>query len=424
MSTRHVALCTLLLAGCAPRSAPVAAGPVGVSGGAALVLPTTRDPHSVGTIVMLDVTFPEAGTRVGAQLAGAQYSQRVGDLRLTEAVRQRWAREARETGEAVLRGAGFAVRSLGTPSSDAQSVEGVRFGIAGLVVALQLDVMGRTEPVRIVANATVNWELQDFAAGRALLGRSLSGTATVSDSVEAAASLAVRHSFEALLADSSFLQALGTPRSSVEMIPAGGGFVRPIPGQHDTIVLTADDFDPSQDPEPVVRVAAAVVALRASNGTTTTGFLISRDGLTVTSGRITRGDGRRVTARFPSGVERSARVVRSGHRLALVQVSCPDPCRTVEPAPAAWPTKGRRVLAVGAPFQDGESYQVGRGKDSGACGLFSGPLHEMDLGAGMLGGEPVAHEGDGTVFAVMTLPGCALRLDAALRALGVVVQGP
>ena len=117
-------------------------------------------------------------------------------------------------------------------------------------------------------------------------------------------------------------------------------------------------------------------------------------------------------------------MVRSGHRLALVQVSCPDPCRTVVPALAAWPTKGHGVMAVGAPFEDGESYQVGRGRDSGACGLFSGPLHEMDLGVGMLGGEPVAHEGDGSVFAVMTLPGCALRLDAALRALGVVVQGP
>ena len=96
MSTRHVALCILLLPGCAPRSAPVAASPAGARSEAA-ELPSMRDPRSVGTIVMLDVTFPEAGTRVGTQLAGLQYNQRVGDLRVTDAVRYRWTREARES---------------------------------------------------------------------------------------------------------------------------------------------------------------------------------------------------------------------------------------------------------------------------------------------------------------------------------------
>ena len=421
MSTRPVALCILFVAGCAPKPAPVSVRPDAAASVTAEA-PTARDPRSVGTIVMLDVTFPEAGTRIGSAMAGAQFNQRVGELRVTESVRSRWSREARETGEAVLRGAGFAVQSLGGPTSDALSAPGVRFGIAGLVVSLQLDAMGRTEPLRIVANATVSWELQDFAAGRALLGRSLSGTAVLSDSIEAAASLAVRHSFEALLADSAFLLALATPRGAVEAAPAGGGYIHALPGPHDTIVLTADDLHPSLDPEPVTRLAAAVVALRSVNGTVTTGFLISRDGLTITSSRISHGG--QVLARFPSGVQRPARVVRKGRRLALVQVSCPDPCRTVTLAPAAWPARGHGVMAVGAPFQDGESIQVARGKDSGGCGLFSGPLHEMDLNFGMLGGEPVAHEDDGGVFAVMTLPGCALRLDAALRALGVVVQGP
>ena len=422
MSTRVVTLCTLLVAGCAPRAAQVAAPAVAARADTAADRPTTRDPRSVGTIVMLEVTFPEAGTRIGSAMAGAQFNQRVGELRVTESVRGRWAREARETGEALLRGAGFVVRSLGGPPSDALSAAGVRVGIAGLVTALQLDATGRTEPLRIEANATVSWELQDFAAGRALLGRSLSGTAVVSDSVEAAASLAVRHAFEALLADSAFQRALGTPRGEVEAAPPGGGYVRALPGPHDTIVLTPDDLHPSLDAEPVTRLAAAVVALRAMNGNVTTGFLISSDGLTITSSRIAHGG--QVLARFPSGVQRPARVVRKGHRLALVQVSCPDPCRTVTPAPAAWPARGHGVMAVGAPFQDGESIQVARGKDSGGCGLFSGPLHEMDLNLGMLGGEPVAREEDGGVFAVMTLPGCALRLDAALRALGVEVRRP
>lgn len=412
------------LAGCAAAGrAP--AGPARPARAAAQLDPSgATDPRNVGTLAILDVTLPEAGEAIGEQFAGMQFAQRIGRLHMNDGQRRAWTAAARRDADSVLRVAGYPVRTIAAATSDAERAEGIRFGLSATVERLALRTAGRGSPMRVDATATVNWELLDFPSGRTAFGRRLEGTARTTDSLDVAAVLAIRRSFEALLADSLFRDALRNTEPQADTETFRGGYVRSLPGPMDAVVVRPEDVNVVPVGDPVVRVAAAAIMLRARDGVMATGFVITRDGLAITSSSVVHAGENRLWARFPNGVRRSARIVRERGRFALVQVACAEPCRTVDLNVEPWPTRGTPLVAVGAPFGDDEAFVTATGTESGACGWFSGGVRRLDLVGLTLGGEPVARADDGTVVGVVTREGCAMRLAEALRTLNVRLEAP
>ena len=414
------------LVGCAAPG-PVPPLPVRAPGAPLQLDPSgATDPRNVGTIAVLEIVMPEPGAAIGEQFGGTQFAQRIGRLHMTEMAQRRWAALARADADSLLRDIGYPVRSVSAPSSDAERAEGIRFALSANVQQLAVRTAGRTGPLRVEATATVGWELLDLAAGRVVYGRQTEGQARTTDSVDAAALRAVRQAFVTLLADTTFQRVLRTPRGDVaDAAVFGGAYARHLPGPLDTVVLRPEDGNVVPADEASVRTAAAVVGLRAPDGTMATGFVVSRDGLAVTASFIVRRGENQIWARFPNGIQRRARIVRRHGRLALVQVACADPCRTVDLSLGPWPADGTPLVAVGAPFSDADAFVMAAGVSRGGCGLFSGAVRGLDLNGETLGGEPVARRDDGTVVGVVTRPGCATPLGNALRTLGIRLEpGP
>ena len=380
-------------------------------------------PEAVGMIAVLNVELPEGGV-IGGHFDGVQFQRRVSDLTMTEGLRRALMQRARFAADTVLQQHGYAVRSSGAPTSDASRLDGVRFALTASVGDVRVRSEGSTPPLRVQASADVTWELIDLAAGAPVFGTRQSAFGRTDDSIEIAIVQAIGRSLAQLLADSAFRAALSAPR------PAGlerlHGFES---GRRDRIepdqflVLRPEDRNQSSSPHPVDRVAAGTVAL-SNRRDMVSAFLISRDGLALSVSWIGRRHAR-LTARFPNGVERPARLLRERGSFALFEVSCPDPCQTVDLVDEDWTSERDSLFTLGAPWRTGESWFISRGEGGGRCGLFGGRSRSLGLDDNIeVRGQPVARP-DGRVFAIGLQAGreaCAVSLREVLRELRIEIQ--
>lgn len=402
----------LLAAACAGRfsparaAAPLSDAPVGPS--------VPLAPEAVPRLMILEVTLPPAGQSVGAHLEGALYAQRAGTIELTDGRRLHWSRSIRAAGDSVLRAAGFDVRSLGAPTSDAEPMHDVRFALSADVGELTVTTTGRVAPILVTARAEATWELLDLAAGGVILAVRTSGSARLTDSVDQAAVLAVRRSLESLVADTSFRRALSTPepRSMGDVVFAPS-WARRLPGPLDTLWIGNADLNVADETDAVQLVAHAVFAVHGSSSQIANGFMITRDGLALSADVPVRE--RRLWARFHDGVDRPVRILRSQDGVALLEVSCGGPCKTVPWSGTATPRDQDRVFTLGGPRYEGDAMYLATGRLGGSDGT------ELRISGDLAGGEPVALREDGTVISLSSR-GRAVPLAEALRLLGVALR--
>src|SRR5258707_11033811 len=104
-------------------------------------------PEAVPALMLLDVSLPPAGRAMGSHLEGALYAQRAGSIELTDGRRLSWSRAIRAAGDSLLRAAGYTVRTLGGPTSDAESMREIRFGLSVDVGELAVTTTGRVAPI-------------------------------------------------------------------------------------------------------------------------------------------------------------------------------------------------------------------------------------------------------------------------------------
>jgi hypothetical protein len=128
------------------------------------------------------------------------------------------------------------------------------------------------------------------------------------------------------------------------------------------IALTPQDLNPSPAQDVFERVAEAVVSIRGESGSGTA-FIITRDGLAITNHHVIVGQ-TRLQAVLRSGHVAPIRVLRSDANadVALLQIRCQEPCRTVEINPSP-PRVGTDVYAIGNPV--GLDHTLTRGVISG-----------------------------------------------------------
>ncbi|MFI5207059.1 MAG: hypothetical protein ACHQX4_03485 [Gemmatimonadales bacterium] len=405
----------LIAAACAghlapPPSASSPASDAPAAAGAPLA------PDAVPALMILDVTLPPAGRSVGSHLEGALYSQRAGSIELTDGLRLRWSRLIRTAGDSILRAAGYNVRSLGAPTSDAEPLRDVRFGLSVDVGELTVETTGRVAPILVAARADAVWEVLDLAAGGVILAVRTHGSARLTDSVDQAAVLAVRRSLESLAADTSFRRALSSPvPHSMADAVFGPAWGRALPGPFDTLRIGNDDLNVAAETDPVQRVAYGVFALHGTSHHTVNGFTITRDGLALSADVPVRE--RRLWARFHDGVDRPVRILRSRDGIALLEVSCSGPCMTVPWSATATPRDQDHVFTLGGTRYAGDAMYLATGQLHGSDGT------ELRIHGDLVGGEPVALREDGTVIA-LSARGRAVPLGEALRVLGLALRAP
>ncbi len=381
-------------------------------------------PVASGVVVLTTIDLPESGNVFGGHFSGTTFDVRQSSYQMTEAVRTRWGREARSRGEALLRGAGIRVHTHGPSSSDLQELRGVQYGLSGTVTDLAVRSSGTAEPFRVEAQAEIAWELLDLGSGHAVFGRSMRGSVREVATIDAAVGHVLDASLTRLLADSSFRFALAEMRSDPDAgVPVR--FARGAVAPDEVIELAPHDINPAADSTVTGRMAAGLVTLRSPDAVLGTAFLISRDGLALTSARAVR-NRRRIRARMPNGVERPIRVVRvhRGLDVALIQVACAE-CTTVDWEAPEGVDVYTNVVTATAPGSDAEAAAIAFGRIGGRWFLANG-VTLIDLPDGVVaGGEPVARTASGRVFAlVSTRPGrrSALLLREVLTALNV--RGP
>jgi hypothetical protein len=411
---RHVVRCAALLlaAACVGHLAPSTPASSLVSG--APVAPSAPlAPGAVPALMILDVTVPPAGRSVGSRLEGALYPQRAGSIELTDGRRLRWSRSIRTASDSLLRAAGYNIRTLGAPTSDAEPMHDVRFGLSVDVGELTVTATGRVAPILVTARAEATWEVIDLAAGGVILEVRTYGSARLTDSVDQAAVLAVSRSLESLAADTSFRRALSTPvpHTMADMV-FGPSWGRPLPGPFDTLLISNDDLDVADESDAVQRVAHGVFALHGASNHTVNAFTITKDGLALSADIPVRE--RRLWARFHDGVDRPVRILRSREGIALLEVSCDGPCRTVPWSSTATPHEEDRVFTLGGPRYAGDAMYLATGRLGGADG------GELKVRGDIEGGEPVALREDGTVIA-LSRGGRAIPLGEVLRVLGLAL---
>ncbi len=407
-----------LFAACAP-SAPSSGGTGVLPSTVGVPLPT---PRLVGGILLTGIELPPAGEGIGGHYQGSGFSVRQFSYQLTDAARQRWAAAARTRGEALLRGAGYRVESVGARSSDPQRLENVRFGLAGRVTGLEVRTSGPTEPYRVESEVEVAWEVLDLGNGGTIFGRSVRGAARLSGPIDSAVGVSLDRALERLLTDSLFLRTLAAPPP---IAGAGRGWTRAMPGEDDTIVVALADLNASPDSGAVERVAYGLVSLHGPGGAFYgTATILTSDGLAITTNSVVRAArrGRPVRARFATGVERPIRVVRSrsGLNVALLQVQCPEECPTVDWRAPLSERVDAPVLIVG---NTGDGMSVSTGILGGRWGMANGVLLRAQAS---VPGEAVATASSGRVFAMVAgVPGrsSALMLSEIFRAMRVQV-GP
>ncbi len=378
-------------------------------------------PAASGSLMLTGIDLPDAGSNIGGHYIGLRFDERQFIYQLSDAVRDRWADDARQRGEAMLLANGLSVQPLGPATSDARQIRGVQYGLSGHVTQLVLRTTGQSEPYHVDAQVEVAWELLDLGSGSAVFGRTLHGTMHETGTVDSIVGLALDQSLLHLVGDSAFRYALATTRAD----PDAGStqlFARALPTDGSVIQLDSSDLNPHNDTVLATRVAAGVVTLRTPENVTGTAFLLTRDGLALTSARAVR-DLRRLRARLPNGIERSVRVIRRRRSLdvALIQIGCNNDCETVDWEAPRGVDVFTRIMAVAPPANDLDSASVALGRVGGQWGLANGVTLEVPDGS-VTGGEPVAGISSGRVFAmVSSRPGrpVAVLLSEALASLRV-----
>ncbi len=410
-------------AGCVGGAAPAPGPAPGLAPRLGAPLAGLGSPAVVGTIVVMGVELPVAGA-IGSHYEGVQFEREVARIFMSDGLRRSWALESARRLADRLRDAGYRVEQGATPTSDARALGTARFGLTGRVASLRVRSSGGTGPHRIEASSVVAWELLDLARGASVIERVQPGRARAREAVDAAVLGSLDASLAALLGDTLFLRALAAPRPrNLDDLVAAFFAERPGPGSTDTIRLGAEERNPLGGGKTLHRLVAGLVTV-SGNDREDTGVLITRDGLLLTTTRAA--GARRAWARFGTGDQRPARFLRAAARagIALMQVSCPDPCATV-PWTLARGTGGTRVIVVGAPFGADSGYLVGRGSARGRAGRPLGARIGLDVEADLVGSEPVARDDDGRVFA-LTVPQrrgqAALPIAEVFRLLGIVAD--
>jgi hypothetical protein len=416
LTRRLVPLLALALASaCVHHSSDLAvAGPQAAA-------PPPAPPSGAGTILFMGVDLPAAGTVIGGHYGGATFDVRQATYQLTESVRARWTQMERDHGEALMRGAGYLVRSVGPSSSDAQQLLGVQYGLTGRVTEFSVRSAGSSEPLTVDAQVDVSWELLDLGSGGPVFGHHVHATARVSGNLDLGVTQVLDNALARLLADTLFLRALGAPRAQPDA-RVSGPLVRRLPPGGAAIDLEDDDLNPSLDSSVVGRILAGLVMLRGQGGRLGTAVLLTRDGLAVGVGRTAR-TAQRLRARLASGVEAPVALVRSnaGLDVALLQISCPQACPTVDWDAPEEVNVFTGVVTIGAPETEDQPATPVVGRVGGRWGMASGITLE-GMGGRADGGWPVARTSSGRVFAlVSTRPGrqSVILLAEVLRALHV-----
>ena len=391
------------------------------AGTAAAQAASPAPPSGAGTILFMGVDLPAAGTVIGGHYGGATFDVRQATYQLTESVRARWAQLERDHGEALMRGAGYQVRSVGPSTSDAQQLLGVQYGLTGHVTEFSVRSSGYSEPLTVDAQLDVSWELLDLGSGDAVFGHLVHANARVAGPVDLGVTQALDNALARLLGDPLFLRALGAPRSRPDA-PVTGPIARMLPMGDASIDLEDGDLNPSADSTLVGRISAGLVMLRGVGGRLGTAVVLTRDGLAVAVGRTAR-TAQHLRARLASGVEAPVSVVRSnaGLDVALLQIACPGACPTVDWDAPEEVSVYTGAVTIGAPEADDQPATPVVGRVGGRWGMASGITLE-GTGGQAGGGWPVARTSSGRVFAlVSTRPGrqSVVLLAEVLRALNV-----
>ncbi len=417
MGTRRLLAVAMTVAACGGTASRPVAGPS--------ALPLRAGPLSarhVGAIQLLHIELPDAGTVIGGRYAGQLYATRRATFTLGEAARRRLSILALMQAESALAAAGFTVRRSGPRTGEARPLAGVRFALTGRTSHLDVREIGDVVPAPVLARTEVAWELLDVAAGAPVFGQRTHGEAQLDGDIEVAVLQAIGRAAASLAADSGFLRALAAPppRDIEYLLDALNA--APVPRPAGEVVLRETDRNPVTDGSLEDRVGAGVVTVLGSTAGEATAFLLTRDGVALTSAAAARGP--RLFARFGTGVERPARVLRVHGRsgVALLHIACTESCATVDWALARLRST-TAVFAVGAPFGGGPAV-FAYGELGGRWGLFSGGLLTLDAPGVFFGGEPVARALDGRVIGITIARGSApavMPLAEALRVLGVRV---
>ena len=408
------ALALLALAACAPQPVQIASSPV--SSPEPEGPPIAYAPRSAGVITLLSVELPEAGTIIGGHYQGVQYDRLRGNIVMADGTRDRWMQTTRAAGDSVLIGQGFRVQVPGPPTSDAEPMRGVRFGLAATVTQLRLRTVGYVEPLQIDASARVAWELLDLASGASVFEGSSDATVRSADSLDQAVPRVVAAALARLTEQPSFQRAIMAPRPIYAQDLLLADFVHRIPHDGDTVTLSAT----KQHMNAETGMLGGVVVLHGSRGFSASAIVLTSDGLALAPAEVARQ--RWIWSRNFDGRTRAARVLRSAGEVALVELSCMEACETVlwerdttlaNKARVVW-VGGRaymRNAAMGVVYA-WKNLQVRRARD--------GTLSWRTKGRPVpVAGAGVARE-DGVVVGMATRSG-VVPVGQALGALGVTV---
>lgn len=319
---KRACLALLLFAGCAPRPVQIASAPLAKI--TAEPEPSVEfRPRAAGVITLLGVELPEAGTTIGGHYQGIQYARQRGNLVMADGTRDRWMQIMRAAGDSAMIAAGFRVQIPGPPTSDAEPMRGVRFGLTATVTHLELKEIGYVEPFVIEASARVGWELLDLASGASVFEGRTNASVRSNDSLEAVVPRLLGEAMGRLMEHAGFRHAIMAPRPMYAQDLLLAEFARSIPHEADTVVVDRA----LQNMNAETGVLGGVVVLNGSRGFSASAVVISSDGLALAPAEVARQ--RWIWSRNFDGRTRAARVLRAAGEVALVELSCSERCETV-----------------------------------------------------------------------------------------------
>lgn len=334
-----------------------------------------------------------------------------------------WKRVERSVGAAVLERSGYHAKRVPDDLTQMEGYAGARFLIAGQVLSL-------TTPSSDSSVAmTIQWRVFDAGAHLTAIRATADARVIQAGDADAAVEAAVASALSDFLGRDSV-------RSVLRPAPVTAtttNWRRSIPQAEAVIELRASDLNIAAGRSPLERSLPGVVSLRGSAGIGSA-FVIARDGLAITNFHVVQNQ-RGLTASFRNGGSAAVRVVRtdSTNDLALIEVSCPNDCYTVD-LYSGVPPLGADVFAIGSPIAEQLSHTVTKGIVSAVRQHGSERLIQTDaaLNPGNSGG-PLVDGQTARVVGVVSHKlmvdgtqgiGFAILLDDALRLLYVHRASP